>query len=352
MPRATCRIWWPCTPFQRRLSPTGGQITADQFIDVSGLSSIADFIPSVLDNVKINGKLYYVPVSTNALGVLYNKKIFSDNSLTVPTDINAFTTLCDTLKSKNITPMAGGFKDSWVTQLIPFIAFSQYIDGKDGAIKGKLAAGAMKYADLGQPLTDVLSLQQTWAKAGYFQPSYMGTDVNTASSMLGAGKAAMMINGTWQLTAVLTANADAQIGYFPLPLNQPGEKIQIPTSADSGMCINAASKNLDAAKQALDYYLSADNQLRVMKDLNSISTNTKVKLDNAFISDVMTAMSSANCNVQPTWWGTGGYYWPTPTTFQIDVQLQNLLAVGTAIDQFISDADAAVARVLASASNT
>lgn len=320
------------------------QIKADTFADISSLSSVSGYIPSVLDSVKIGGKLYYVPVSTNVLGVLYNKKVFSDKGLSVPTKMDDFIAACDKLKAANIIPIASGAKDAWSTQIIPFIAFSQYIDGKDDTIRKKLADGSMKYADVNADVQKVLSIQQDWAKKGYFQDNFLGTDINVASQLVGTGKAAMLICGTWQLKTIQDADPNGEVGFFALPLNAAGEKIQVPTNANEGMSINSESKSLDAAKQALDYYLSPDNQKLVMVDLNGISTNTKVTSDVPFLKDVATAMS--NGNVQPVWWGNNGLYFPGSTSFKIDIQIQSLLANGTTIDKFISDFDKANAIAL------
>lgn len=140
------------------------QLEADTFVDISGMSSVADYLPAVTDSVKVGGKLYYVPVSTNVLGVLYNKKVFSDNGISVPKSLDEFTAASDKLKAAKIIPIASGAKDSWTTQIIPFIAFSQFIDGKDDTIRNKLADGSMKYADINTDMQKVLSFQQDWAK--------------------------------------------------------------------------------------------------------------------------------------------------------------------------------------------
>lgn len=320
------------------------QIKEDTFLDISGLSSVAGYIPAVLDSVRINGKLYYTPISTNVLGVLYNKKVFSDNGVSVPTNFDEFMAACDKLKAAKIIPIASGAKDAWSTQIIPFIAFSEYVDVKDETMKVKLADGSVKYADIKDDVKKAISLQQTFAKKGYFQDNFLGTDINVASQLVGTGKAAMLVCGTWQVKTIQDADPNAEIGFFALPMNSAGAKTQVPSNANEGICINSASKNLEAAKQALDYFLSPENQKGVMVDLNGISTNPQVKPEAAFLQDVAAAM--ANGNVQPLWWGCNGLYFPGSTSFKIDIQLQSLLAGGTTEDKFIADFDSANAKAL------
>ncbi|OCT12876.1 hypothetical protein A8709_21325 [Paenibacillus pectinilyticus] len=316
-------------------------IDAKQFLDLSDLKSVSEYLPAVIKDRKDNkaNKLFYVPVSTNVLGVTYNKKLFKDNGLTVPTNIDDFVAAVEKLKAANVTPIAGSFKDAWTTQIVNFIAFGQYVNSKDMNTRVKLADGSLKYGDIKQDVSKALNVQLDWLSKGYFTKDYLGTDVNVASAMVGTGKTAMLINGTWQYKSVQDADPKAEIGFFALPLNAKGEKTAVPTSADSGIMINADSKNVEAAKIALNAYLSADNQTRVIADLNGISTNTKVKSDNAYIAEVVGAMSSGD--VQPDWWGGNSNYQPSGSTFVYDKEMQNLVAKGKTVDQFISDFDKA-----------
>ncbi|WP_219642676.1 ABC transporter substrate-binding protein [Cohnella sp. CFH 77786] len=321
-------------------------IDPDKFADLSDLPSVSEFLPAVIEARKKNvaNKLFYVPVSTNVLGVIYNKKVFSDNGIALPTNYDEFVAACEKLKAAGVTPIAGGFKDAWVTQIIPFIAFGQYINAKDMSIREKLADGSLKYADIKADVTKVLNVQQEWADKGYFQKGFLGTDINVASQLVGTGKAAMLINGTWQYKAVQDADPNAQIGFFALPLNAPGEKTAVPTISDSGFIVSMESKHVDKAKEALNYYLSAENQTRVISDLNGIPTNTKVKVDSPFVTEVQAAMAAGE--VQPDFWNAGGYYRPSGSAFLIDKEMQNLLAKGITIDDFIAKYDAENAKVL------
>ncbi|MFD2329830.1 ABC transporter substrate-binding protein [Cohnella sp. GCM10020058] len=321
-------------------------IDPDQFVDLSDLPAIADFVPSVIQDRKSNeaGKLYYVPVSTNALGVLYNKKTFADNGIAIPTTLDEFIAACEKLNSAGVTPIAAGFKDSWTTQIIPFIAFGQYVNAKHPEAKAQLADGTLKYADIKEDVLKALNVQLDWIDKGFFQKDILGTDINVASQMVGTGKAAMLINGTWQLGAVQASNPDAEIGFFALPLNAVGEKTILPTSADEGILINAKSKHLEKAKEALNAYLSAENQTLVINDLKGIPTNTKVQVTDPFVKEVQAAMAAAD--VQSDWWGGNGYYQPSGTAFSMDKSLQNLIAKGTTPEQFIADYDAANAKAL------
>jgi raffinose/stachyose/melibiose transport system substrate-binding protein len=317
------------------------KIDENQFLDLSDLSSVGEYLPAVITDRKNNKakKLFYVPTSTNTLGVIYNKKVFKDNGIAVPTNLDEFNAASDKLKAAKIIPISGGFKDSWTTQIINFIAFGQYVNTKDMNIRIKLADGSMKYADLKDDVTKVMKVQLDWRDKGYYPKDFLGTDINVASAMVGTGKAAMLINGSWQYKAVQDADPKAEIGYFSLPLNAAGEKIVVPTSADQGLLINAKSKNVEAAKQAMDYFLSAENQTRIIADTNGIPTNTKVMVDSPFVNEVKSAIAAGD--VQPDWWGGNSNYQPATSTLDPGKEMQNVLAKGETIDQFIANYDKA-----------
>ena len=60
-----------------------------------------------------DGKVYTVPVNIHRANVIwFNKKVFADNNLTAPETLDEFFTAADTLKAKNITPLALGDKAS------------------------------------------------------------------------------------------------------------------------------------------------------------------------------------------------------------------------------------------------
>ncbi|MCK9860342.1 extracellular solute-binding protein [Paenibacillus sp. ATY16] len=321
-------------------------IKPEDFVDLSELPEVADFMPSVIADRKENtaGKLYYVPVTSNALGVLYNKKTFTDNGVAIPKNIDEFVAVAEKFKAAGIPPIEAAFKSLTQVQIIPFIAFGQYVNTKDMEIRKKLADGSMKYSDIKEDMMKVLQLQQEWRDKGYYQDGILGTDPNVAAEQVALGKTAMFITGTWQFTNMKNANPEAEIGYFPLPLNAAGEKTVVPTSADNGLMISAHSKHVDAAKLAMQYYLSPEIQALVVDDLKGIPTSSKVQTNDPFLKDVQDAMAAGI--VQPDWLGSNGYYFPSGTTFNIAQNLQSLVADGTTIDQFLKDLDDANAKAL------
>ncbi|MGH2437575.1 MAG: ABC transporter substrate-binding protein, partial [bacterium] len=72
------------------------------------------FPKDLIDIVSFRGQPYSVPVNVHRGNVLwYNKKIFDQNNLKVPTTWFEFYQVADALKAKGITPLALGDKNKW-----------------------------------------------------------------------------------------------------------------------------------------------------------------------------------------------------------------------------------------------
>jgi raffinose/stachyose/melibiose transport system substrate-binding protein len=325
----------------------GLKIDADTFIDVSGIPGVSRFNQDVLAKRKINGKLYYVPVSTNACGVLYNKNVFAKLNVAPPTNYNEFLVLMDKLKAAGIPPLAGSFAEAWSAQIIPFIGYSQFVESIDPLAAKKIYDPATntstkRWASIGEPMYKALSFAKQWIDGGYFTSDPMGSDATVAAQMVATGRAAMFITGNWEIAVTReAAPAGTEIGWFALPLNDPGQPVYIPVSADEGIVINAKSKNLEAAKQALAVYYTKEIQAATVKDLGGISTNLDVVSEDPFINEVA---ASINKNKPGEFfshdnWGVG----PVGTVFDKEIEMQSLAAGIITPQEFCERLDKAMA---------
>ncbi|HEY5587238.1 MAG TPA: extracellular solute-binding protein [Ruminiclostridium sp.] len=309
------------------------KIDTEMFADISDLKAVADYDPASINNNKRGDKLYYVSMVRNALGGIYNKKVFKDLNLQLPTNYDEFIAVCEKIKAANIAPIAGSFKEAWTIQIIPFIAFGQYIESKDPDIKNKLKTGTTTYADHAADVKKALDLTQIFIDKGYVSKNYLGTDTTVACSMVGTGKAAMLINGTWMFKQVQDSNPSAEIGFMAIPFNAAGEKTTLGTSSDNGICISSATKEMEAARTALEYYLGTDIQTILMNDLNGIPTNSKVTVDSPSFKEISKVLTLPSVQVLGEFWD--GNYFPGSVVLDMGKDFQNLLAKGTTSDEIV-----------------
>lgn len=330
------------------------QITADTFIDISDLENIGNFNSEVVEGAKVNGTLYYLPCTENTIGVIYNESVFEENGLAVPTNIDEFYAVMDQLKDAGIAPLAGSFADAWSAQIIPFIAFDNYVvrDKEDVGIQlfnSETQESTLRWSDLGEGAEKALGLTNKWINEGYFTDDPLSTDASVAAQLLATGKAAMWITGVWEHSVVESAgDGSTKFRFFPLPLNEAGEETILPVTATEGICISSSSENVEAAKLALNYYLSDEIQNMVVADVLGIPTNNNVVVDSYFFDDILSAIDSSQICMNGFYGGTSmkGNLIPTTASFDRPGELVSLAGGYSTPEEFCEKMDKAIEEAL------
>ncbi len=190
---------------------------AGLFVDLTGQKFLDNFTPSVMKQLEYKGKDYTVPTGLSYYtGVFYNKKIFTDNGLSVPTTWSEFEDVVSKLKAAGITPLGIGGKDSWPAGLDMLAAVQSLYpsaDDKSGLSKD-LWAGKTSLDDGTQ--AEVMDRVQSLYDAA--QHNFAGVGYDAIPSGFAKGEFAMTVDGTWNQTTIDSAVGGAfDYGYFPLP---------------------------------------------------------------------------------------------------------------------------------------
>ena len=171
------------------------------------------FPKGVLDIVTYEGKPYSVPVNIHRANVLwYNKKVFSDNNLKPPETMDDFFQAAETLKSKGITPVAFGNKESFeAVHTFETVAIGTLgADGYNGLWTGKTSWTDQKVTE---------SLNNFKKMLGYINNDYAGLTWDQANDLLISGKAAMTIMGDW-IDGDYTSKKFTDYGWIAAPGNK------------------------------------------------------------------------------------------------------------------------------------
>lgn len=145
-----------------------------------------------------DGAQYALPGNVSYWPVFYNKAVFADNGLTVPTTWDEFTGAAETLKAAGITPFGATQNGRWPS----FIWFEEMILRSDPQLYLDLTAGTIPYTD-----ERVVAAMEVWR--GLIENEYftsfdadMNNDIGPAFA---AGDVAMFPIGTW-FQSVFIAN--------------------------------------------------------------------------------------------------------------------------------------------------
>jgi glucose/mannose transport system substrate-binding protein len=174
--------------------------------------------PSVLASMTDQGGIYAMPLSVHKEnGIFYNKKVFADNNLTLPTTMAEFLTVCQTLEAKGIIPITIGLKDAFsITMIFTNLLLMEANTAHPGMGYQWLAqywAGKQPQADDPVVVAAVNDLPQL---VPYMNPDRATLGYAQAAQKLANGTAAMQMMGDWM--AGLLSLPTSKGGYALTPV--------------------------------------------------------------------------------------------------------------------------------------
>lgn len=217
--------------------------------------------------------IYDLPLGMNVEGFWYNKALFAQAGVEVPTTWEEFEAVLEKLDAAGIQPLTTGGADKWLaTRLVN--AYAVRTAGNDIMIKA--ANGEVAYTD--EKLVAAADKVAEWSSKGYFGEGVTTVDANTAGSMLMNGNAAMFYNGSW-FTQSLTdpaqnpGGADS-VGFFNIPVADESISSSTSYSMNCGNILALdAGKYDEATAWFLKYFVENMGNL-AMTELNSVKGYT------------------------------------------------------------------------------
>jgi raffinose/stachyose/melibiose transport system substrate-binding protein len=217
---------------------TGNVLDISKALSQLGVSS--DMTPVAESTIKqtFDNTVPSVPFQFNIEGLFYNKKIFAQHHISVPTTYSQLLSDAAKLKAAGITPFSASGATGWtISRWIGILLFrelgpnamKQIQDGKAKLTDPQYVRAAQQVADLG--------------KAGYFSSGITSLDYNSAVAQFLTGKSAMIYMGTWLLAQINDPSQNKEgnnIGFMPFPAVTGGKGSidQYPANAGSPNVIN------------------------------------------------------------------------------------------------------------------
>ena len=120
-------------------------------VDLSNEEWVSRVEPTSLASTMLNGKVYGLQVwnVSQVWSVVYNKTIFNDLGLQVPTNYQEFVAVCDAIQAAGITPMYECVSDGWHHVL----GFAELGVALDPSIYDKLNKNEIKLAEIPELVT-------------------------------------------------------------------------------------------------------------------------------------------------------------------------------------------------------
>lgn len=202
------------------------------------------------------GKLYGVPMEQDLMGVYYNKALFAELGIAVPTTYDEFKAAVAKIKEAGYVPIAFGNRDRWpATNTLSLLL--GLTAGKEQ--EEKVLFGEDPWTNPG--FKQAAETFQSWAKEGYFPNGFNGIGYDEANALFLGGRAAMNITGTWVLQD-MARGAKFELGVFMLPPIAEGAKPGTMWGEGSQWQISAAAtpEVKEAAAAYIDCLIAPKNR--------------------------------------------------------------------------------------------
>lgn len=311
-----------------------GLAEAGYLVPLNGLSVLDKVGSAGSESFTLDGNIYAVPSGVTILGTYFNKDIFTQYNLEIPTNWDEFLSVCETLKTNGVQPIVMGDKDMYVMQFGLYQLAASVVYPQNPKFDDQLRTGEVKYTDDGT-WNKVLSMYTTLYDNGYIQTSSIGLGAQQAIQKFVDGEAAMIFDGSFNAPAITAQGAATfERGYFPLPGNADGEQLYASMAMGAGPAITVDSKYVDECKAILDLWYDGESDLwKAYVDSGKIiptygyGSDATNPLFDSFIDLYNQGYSYYWCNQG----------WPSGVEVEMETLLSEYIGgVGTSVDDMVN----------------
>jgi len=241
-----------------------------------------------------------IPYASNAQGIIVNKTLFKENGIKIPTTWDELIDAANKFEAKGIAPFEMTFLDSWTTlsiwnNLVPTLISPSFVADKK--------AGKTTFADTHKVVLDkFVQLLELSANE-----DYMGTSYGDGCAAFGAGKAAMLINGSWAIPEIRKTNADIDLDLIPFPTTDDANQSVAISGIDVTFQVAASSKNAELAKEFLAFITTTEEAQLYVDEQSAFSAISGVKLKDPAVEAISDTISEGRVHDFPDHYYPAGF---------------------------------------------
>lgn len=242
-------VWYSTADYAFPIIGAGNQldlasyIAADGFIDNYNVPEALEFRNGTIYTLPSGADTYFVP------RVFFNKAIFEENNIEIPTTFEELLDVCDKLNDAGIVPISLVGKGGWAPQLFLVQTFIQLIDP---TVAEQLLRNE---TDFSNPVClEAVQKIEELVHAGAFPEGVANLDYGPALEMFTSGRSAMYWGFTWEVNN-LGADENVDIMQWPALSDNvdPTTVTQLWGSPLNGYAVNAKSEHLEEAIQLAEF---------------------------------------------------------------------------------------------------
>ena len=242
------------------LVSTGQVRDLTEYYRASGL--IDRIPPNLLSQVTIEGRIYAIPQNMESVGVFYNKDVFAELELEVPTTQEEYINVLEAVKDAGYYGYTMGLAGGWPSALMASMfmyssAGSEYID---------VLSGTQPWTDCDNCL-DGMNAFYGMVENGYANPEPLGIDYDQSLDLFYQQITVMVLNGPWFIDASASAEPDFEIGFFYLPAVNPNTDIKT-LGGIGGSLIIAEYADVDAAFKVVEWLTTEAVAVQALREVS------------------------------------------------------------------------------------
>lgn len=193
------------------------------------------------------GTSYGVPFIATSHAIYYNRDIFNTLKLTPPKSWEELLQIADRIQQAGIIPFANSSGDTWTMAEVVFMNLApSFIGGYEG--RKAYLDGERCFSDA----SIVRTFQAVKDIAPYLPENQNLLNNSDSFQLFVQGRAAMWLNGSWDIPFIEAQNPAFQWSVFAVP-PPAGQPSYITFHLDAGMGLNAASKYKEEARLFLEW---------------------------------------------------------------------------------------------------
>ncbi len=223
-----------------------------------------------------DGRIYAVPSLVAYWVMYYNKNVYNELGLEVPTTWAELEANLEAIKQAGVIPISHTIEGRWPA----FIWFSEFLIRADPDFYERLMVGEASYTD--PQVEQAFLTWKDWMERGWMDDgtaAFGFTAGDSMASKFAAGEVAHILVGTWFAETVngngITEGKDW--GMFVMPNTDPSMRPAV--IVETGPILVAKnSRNREAALQAVDFWMSAEASQQWTNEMGFIPHNNLAAL--------------------------------------------------------------------------
>lgn len=230
-------------------------------VDLSNEPWASKLDPLVAAQSTVDGKLYgmtYWDTVGGSWVINYNKKMFADNGIAVPTNYAGLKSACETLLAKGIQPMLEPVADGW-HHVLWFAELGPRYEEETPGLAAQLNANKATFAGTAAMLSAVTEMKDLF-DSGCWGKTALADTFADRTKAIATGQVAMVVAGTSfgaELAHDYPDTNPADYGVFLMPLAD--NQVLNLNPAGPTMFISSASPHIAEAKKYFEFLTEPEN---------------------------------------------------------------------------------------------